>query len=61
MLSGQIADAIATPLVGRWSDQTYTKWGKRTPWYLFGLITITLTFIPTFHKNLFISWGWASD
>jgi Na+/melibiose symporter-like transporter len=32
LLAGQIADGIATPLVGYYSDKTNSKWGKRTPW-----------------------------
>lgn len=49
LLSGQVADALATPLVGSFSDKTNTKFGKRTPWYVFGIILVSLTFIPTFH------------
>lgn len=34
ILSGQLADAVATPLVGYLSDRTETKIGKRMPWYI---------------------------
>ena len=34
MLSGQIFDGIATPLVGIFLDKYNTKIGKRTPWYI---------------------------
>src|ERR1700712_4778311 len=40
MLAGQIADGMATPLVGIFSDKYGTKWGKRTPWYLGGTIGV---------------------
>lgn len=33
LLSGQIADGIATPLIGYLSDKTNTRIGKRMPWY----------------------------
>jgi len=33
LLSGQIADGIATPIVGYYSDKVNTRIGQRTPWY----------------------------
>ena len=48
MLAGQIADAIANPLVGFFSDKTNTRIGKRMPWYIAGQISVTLTFLPIF-------------
>lgn len=48
MLAGQIADAIATPLVGFLSDKTHSRFGKRTPWYFIGVIVVILTFLPIF-------------
>jgi len=50
MLSGQIADGIATPLVGLLSDKTETKCGKRTPWYIGGTITVVICFSLIFQK-----------
>lgn len=44
LLAGQIADAIATPIVGILSDKTNTKFGKRTPWYFFGTILVAISF-----------------
>jgi len=32
LLSGQIADGLATPIVGYFSDKINTRFGKRTPW-----------------------------
>jgi Na+/melibiose symporter-like transporter len=34
MLSGQISDGFATPIVGYFSDRTKTRFGARKPWYL---------------------------
>ena len=48
MLSGQIADALTTPLVGLLSDKTETRIGKRMPWYIFGTILVIPTFLGIF-------------
>ncbi len=48
MLAGQIADAVATPIVGILSDKTETKIGKRTPWYIGGTILVAITFTLIF-------------
>jgi Na+/melibiose symporter-like transporter len=50
MLSGQLADAIATPLVGILSDKTKTRLGKRTPWYIGGSVLVVASFILIFVK-----------
>lgn len=54
ILSGQIADAITTPIVGFYSDKTETKMGKRQPWYLAG----TILTIPSF-LAIYIAPGFA--
>lgn len=51
LLSGQIADGIATPLVGIYSDKTNTRIGKRTPWYIFGFVLVTICFVFIFREN----------
>jgi Na+/melibiose symporter-like transporter len=48
MLAGQVADAIATPLVGIFSDKTETRWGKRTPWYFGGTLMVAVSFMLIF-------------
>jgi Na+/melibiose symporter-like transporter len=50
MLSGQLADAFATPLVGIWSDQTNSSLGKRTPLYIGGSILVVASFVLIFVK-----------
>jgi GPH family glycoside/pentoside/hexuronide:cation symporter len=32
LIVAMFADAIVDPLIGRWSDATRTKWGRRVPW-----------------------------
>ncbi len=50
MLAGQIADGVATPVVGYFSDKFTTRWGKRTPWYIGGLILVCICYVPIYHK-----------
>jgi Na+/melibiose symporter-like transporter len=50
MLAGQVADGIATPLVGIYSDRTQTSLGKRTPWYIAGTILVMCSFTLIFVK-----------
>lgn len=52
VLSGQIFDALATPLVGIFSDKTNTRYGKRSPWYFFGTLLVTLTFTLIFFSAM---------
>ncbi len=52
LLSGQIADAIATPFVGIVSDKINTKYGKRTPWYFLGTILVAISFSLIFFSLL---------
>jgi len=44
ILSGQVFDGLATPLVGIFSDKTNTRFGKRSPWYFFGTLLVAVTF-----------------
>jgi Na+/melibiose symporter-like transporter len=54
LLSGQFCDGVATPIVGYVSDKYRTKWGQRTPWYIFGLIFVFICYIPIYQ-------GYKSD
>jgi len=49
LLSGQIADGIATNVVGLFIDKTNTRIGKKKPWYIIGVILVVPTFILTFN------------
>ncbi|EDO34621.1 predicted protein [Nematostella vectensis] len=45
LLIGQVADAIATPIVGIESDRTHNcAYGRRKIWHLIGVLCVTLTF-----------------
>ena len=45
MAVGRIADALADPFVGRWSDRTRTRLGRRLPFVLGGAIPLGLLFV----------------
>ena len=55
LLAGQIFDGLATPIVGILSDNTNSRFGKRTPWYVFGTIIVMLTFTLIFQDCLICS------
>ena len=57
MLSGQLADGISTPIIGLLSDKTCKRFGKRTPWYLFGTILVIPTFLGIFIYPDFSQYG----
>jgi maltose/moltooligosaccharide transporter len=41
-LAGPVAGLVVQPLVGRWSDFTWTRWGRRRPWILgSGMIAVS--------------------
>jgi len=50
MLSGQVADAIATPLVGVLSDKTRVAFGRRKLWLASGAFIVNISFFFVFSK-----------
>jgi len=44
MLAGRIMDAVADPLIGYWSDNANTRWGRRIPFLMFGGLPMCLVF-----------------
>jgi GPH family glycoside/pentoside/hexuronide:cation symporter len=48
-------DAIFDPIVGNWSDKLDTRWGRRKPLMLAGIIGAAITFASLF----FVSPGWS--
>jgi len=55
ILSGQLMDGIMTPTVGLLSDKINTRWGKRTPWFVFGTLLVIPTFLGIFSYPSFIN------
>ncbi len=44
---GRVWDAISDPLVGRLSDRTHTRLGRRRPWMLAGIPVLAIAFAMT--------------
>lgn len=42
--AAQIWDAVTDPMMGRISDRTRTRWGRRRPFLLFGAVPLALAF-----------------
>ncbi len=56
LMIGKISDAINDPIIGILSDRTRTKWGRRLPWIIVGVIPFGLLYflqwvIPHFSNN----------
>ena len=39
-----IIDAVSDPLVGAWSDNFHSRWGRRHPFMLFSALPLTVSF-----------------
>jgi len=61
VLSGQIADGIATQLVGYLSDKFNPRIGKRAIWYIIGFIIVLPCFFGTLNICLLCSWICGND
>jgi GPH family glycoside/pentoside/hexuronide:cation symporter len=60
---GKVADAINDPITGILSDRTRTRWGRRLPWMLAGIIPFGIFFflqwiVPQFDPNPKINHQW---
>lgn len=57
LLLGQVADAIATPLIGYGSDQNYQiklySYGRRKIWHLLGTVCVAISF-PFIFNTCFV-------
>ncbi len=42
---GRLVDAVTDPLVGAWSDNTRSRWGRRLPFIFFGGLPLSASFI----------------
>ena len=55
-LAGPLTGLIIQPIIGAMSDRTNSRWGRRTPYFLFGavLCSLGLLFMP-FSSSLFMA------
>src|SRR5215213_11703503 len=44
LMFGRIWDAALNPLVGTWSDNTRSRWGRRRPWLVAGAVCSGLAY-----------------
>ena len=49
----KIYDAVTDPVMGRISDRTNTRWGKRRHYVLLGTLLCALSFLLLFNLDLF--------
>ena len=42
-------DAVSDPMIGAWSDRLQTRWGRRHPLLVAGLLPLGLSFVMLFH------------
>jgi len=54
-LLGKIWDAVTDPIMGYISDRTKSKWGRRRPYFLFGVPFIFLSFVMVWYPVSFES------
>ena len=63
LMIGKISDAINDPIIGILSDKTRSRWGRRLPWILGGMIPFGLFYslqwiIPHFSNDITLNrWG----
>lgn len=63
LMIGKVSDAINDPIVGVLSDRTRTRWGRRLPWILTGIVPFALLYflqwtVPHFSDNSAVNqWG----
>ena len=53
LLIGQVADAMATPVVGFLCDKTRCRYGRRKIWHLAGTVMVAGSFFFFWHDSLF--------
>ncbi|MDO8289612.1 MAG: MFS transporter [Parvibaculum sp.] len=50
LMLARLSDVVTDPLIGRWSDRTRTRWGRRRPWVALGvpimMISAYMLFVP---------------
>merc|ERR1712137_1264852 len=56
LLLSEVFDAVTDPLVGKLSDQTRTRWGRRLPWLFVGAFPLAIFFwglftVPSFPEK----------
>lgn len=61
VLAGQLADGVATQLVGYLSDRFNPSIGKRALWYIIGFLVVLPTFFGTLNICFVCAWACGND
>lgn len=60
----RLSDVLTDPFVGRLSDRTHTRWGRRRPWIVAGslvmMVSSVMLFLPPAHVSNFYLLGWIA-
>lgn len=51
LLLGKAFDAVTDPLMGNLTDRTRTRWGRRRPFFLIGVIPLAVGFVAMFSPD----------
>ncbi len=55
MMLARMTDVVTDPFIGRWSDRTRTRWGRRRPWVIAGVVVMMISSIMLFMPKLAVS------
>lgn len=48
LMLARLSDVVVDPFIGRWSDRTHTRWGRRRPWVVLGVIVMMIATLMLF-------------
>lgn len=58
VLVGRLTEGLLSPVIGHWSDQCRSRWGRRLPFIRFGLVPFVVAFFFLFHPPVgHMHWG----
>lgn len=60
----RLSDVVTDPIVGRLSDRTHTRWGRRRPWLVIGvavmMVSSAMLFMPPVEVSNLYLFGWIA-
>ena len=64
LMLARLSDVFTDPFIGRWSDRTHTRWGRRRPWVALGVVVMMVSSVmlfmpPVAVSNLYLL-GWIA-
>lgn len=55
MMLARLSDVFIDPFVGRWSDRTHSRWGRRRPWIVVGVVVMAISSVMLFVPQMEVS------